>query len=222
MDYDDFQTTDESAAPPWLADAAGWLWNWCLGVIKDAFKDTLQAAVQSRVASRVSVDGLPVLLDDRNLEPAWRENETSVRQRIRKAWETWEYQGTPEGIRQALRLAGYQNFEVREQPQDGTLKVWEFEVWIYPPFPWADQYLADGRWDDAGVWDDGGAWSADLPPADLNRLRLAIRKWKGVHPRCRAIVIVHAGETWDGDAPPGTWDDDPTATWGDDVSTLNV
>jgi tail protein P2 I len=217
LDYDDYQV---AYAPSWLSDPMGALWNRVLGVMKQALSEGAKAAIKTRFAAHAPLDGLPVLLEDRGLDPAWRETEGSVRARIRKAWDTWQKAGTKAGIAEALTLAGYTNFEIREQPQDGTLKWFEFEVWLLPPFPWTDQYLADGRWDEPGIWDDGGLWAPDLPPEDLARLRLAVRKWKGTHARCRQIVIVHAGETWDATAPPGTWDDDPAATWGDDVSYL--
>jgi len=215
MQYDDYQVQD---APSWLSDLAGVLWNRVLGTMKNAVTAAARAAVMARFASKAPIDALPVLLEDRVLDPAWNENETSVRTRIQSAWATWAEAGRPASLAEGLRLAGWTNFEIREQPQDPTLRWWEFEVWLYAPFPFVDDYLADGRWDDPGVWDDGGVWAPALPVPDLARVRLVINKWKGTHTRCRQIVLVHAGETWDGDAPPGTWDDDPTATWGDDVS----
>ncbi len=217
MDFDDFQVT---YAPSWLQGVNGQLWNRVLGLMKQATVEAAKEAVKARFAATAPLDALHVLLEDRGLDPAWRESETSVRTRIKRAWSTWQKAGTKAGMGEALELAGYTNYEIREQPQDGTLGWWQFEVWLFPPFPWTDDYLADGRWDDAGVWDDGGVWAPDLPPEDLARLRLIVRKWKPTHAECRGIVIVHAGVEWDADAPPGTWDDDPSATWGDDVSYL--
>lgn len=217
MDYDDYQVT---FAPPWLSGVQGKLWNRVLGIMKQAVAQVATQAVQARFADTAPLDALPVILEDRNLDPAWRETGPSIRARIKRAWSTWSKAGTKEALTEALQLAGYTNFEIREQPQDGTLRWWEFEVWIFTPFPWTDDYLADGRWDDPGIWDDGGLWAPDLPLPDLARLRALIRKWKSKHSVCRNIALVHAGVTWDSDAPPGTWDDDPTATWTDDVSYL--
>lgn len=216
-DYDDYQ---ESKPAPWPKGDDAKLWDRVLGLMKQALVEGVKLATKMRFADTAPLDALPVILEDRNLDPAWRESETSVRARIKRAWTTWLLAGTKAGIEEGLRLAGYTNFQVREQPQDGTLRWFEFEVWLFPPFPWVDQYLADGRWDDPGVWDDGGTWSADLPVEDLARLRLVVRKWKSKHSECRRIVIVHAGEAWDATAPPGTWDDDAAATWGDDLSYL--
>lgn len=215
MDYDDWQVTN---APPFLGGENGTLWSRCLGIFKDVIRTTTLDAVRQRFASVAHISSLQSLLEDRNLDPAWRETETSVRARIKAAWSTWMLAGTKAGMSKALELAGYTNYEIIEQTEDGTLNWWEFYVILKAPFPWIDTYLSDDRWDDPGVWDDGGSWAADLPPEDLSRLRLLVRKWKPLHALCTHLRIVHRGETWDATAPPGTWDDDATATWGDDVS----
>lgn len=217
MEYQDFQVED---APSWLQNPKGRIWNAVLGLMKQAAREAAVAAVKMRFASTAALDALPHLLEDRNLDPAWNETETSVRARIRKAWVTWMLAGTKLGVGEALKLAGYTNFDIREANTDGTLAWWQFEVFLFTPFPWPDEYLADGRWDDPGVWDDGGVWATDLPAPDLTRLRALIKKWKPTHSRCRAIVLVHAGETWDADGPTATWDD-VVETWGNDVSVIS-
>lgn len=217
-DYDDWQVQD---APPWLVlDEPGQLWQRVLGLLKQAVLEAGKAAVKSRFAAAAPLDALPALLEDRALDPAWRETETSIRARIARAWSTWQKAGTVAGMAEAIQLAGYTNFQIRERPLDGTLAWFEFEIWLFTPFPWSDDYLADARWDAAGIWEDGGAWSPDLPPEDLARVRALVKKWKPSHSKCRQIVIVHAGETWDATAPPGTWDD-AAVIWGDDVSYLS-
>ena len=217
-DYDDIQVED---APPWLSDLFGVLWNRILGTVKNAVAQAAREAVLCRFPSRAPIDALPDLLDSRNLDPVWNEDERSVRTRIKRVWPTWTEGGRPSSLEDALRLAGFTNLETREQKHDSSLVWWEYEVWLFPPFPFADDYLADGRWDGPGVWDDGGAWAADMTPAMLARVRQALAKWPGLHTRCRSVVVVHAGEAWDASAPPGTWDDDPGATWGDEVSYLS-
>jgi hypothetical protein len=218
-DYDDWQVAN---APPWLGGESGALWSRCLGIVKDAVAAAMRAAVNQRFADVAHISSLVALLEDRGLDPAWRETETSVRARIKQAWATWQLAGTKAGMAKALELAGYTNYEIIEQTEDGTLQWWQFYIVIKAPFPWTDTYLADGRWDDPGVWDDGGSWAEDIPAPDLARLRLIARKWKPTHAECTHIRIVHSGETWDATAPPGTWDDDLNATWGDDVSYLPV
>ncbi len=218
MDYDDFQV---ASAPAWLSGENGTLWNRVQGIVKDAIAAAARAAVMQRFADFATPSTLVALLEDRNLDPAWRENETSVRARVKAAWETWTLAGTPAGMGRALELAGYTNYEIVEQNADGALKWWEFYVIIRPPFPWTDTYLSDGRWEDPGNYGDGGSWAADLPPEDLSRLRLIVRKWKPTHAVCKYIEIIHAGQEWDADAPPGEWDDDATATWGDEISYIS-
>ncbi len=220
MDYDDYRVR---SAPTFFSGPNGVLWNLVFGAVQNAVATAARAAIRNRFAGSASVDSLVFLLEDRNLDPAWRENATSVRRRIRAAWSTWGKAGTIEGVEEALRLAGYTNFQVNDQKTDGTLRWFEFEIIVMAPFPWVDTSHSDGAWDDPGVWDDGGSWAAALPEEDLARLRLIARKWGGHengHQRCRSIVVVHSGVTWDSDAPPGTWDDIADATWGDDVSYL--
>jgi hypothetical protein len=154
LDYDDFQV---ASSPSWLSGDNGTMWNRVLGIVKDSFAAAARSAVKARFAATAAVDGLVYLLDESNLDPAWRENETSVRARIRARWQTWGTVGTIEGVAAALTLAGYTNFQVNDQKLDGTLKWWEFEIILFPPFPWLDTSKSDGAWDDAGVWDDGGS-----------------------------------------------------------------
>jgi hypothetical protein len=217
LDYDDYQI---ASAPSWLGGENGTLWSRVQGIVKDAIAAAVRAAVMQRFAQFATPSSLSFLLEDRGLDPAWRENETSVRARVKAAWDTWAKNETVIGMEQALALAGYTDYAVIDQALDGDLRWWEFYIVVRPPFPWTDTYLSDGLWGDAGLWNDGGSWAADAPPEELSRLRLIARK-KPTHATCRYIVIIHAGAEWDADAPPGEWDDDATATWGDEVSYVS-
>lgn len=222
MDYDDYQVQE---SPSWLGGENGSLWSRCLGIVKAAIAHATRTAVKARFADEAGIDTLHQLIEDRNLEPVWNENETSVRARIKAAWRTWALAGTKAGLVKAFELAGYTNFFFIEQPADSTLRWWEFDLLIYPPFPWSPTHREDGRWGDAGAWGDGGAWAADMPEASLSRARVLIRKWKSLHSHCRRLIISHAtygDHTWDAAAPPATWDDDPDATWDADTSYLYV
>jgi len=219
VDYDDYQVND---APGFLSKPNGTLWNRVTGTIKNAIGATARAAVKARFASTATVDTLVWLLEDRNLDPAWRETSLSVRARIKAAWSTWEKAGTKAAMTEALELAGFTSFQVNDQADDGSLQWWEFDLIVYPPLPWTDISKSDGLWDDAGVWEDGGSWAQAAPPEIIARLRLIARKWKPTHARCRRIVIFHlaAGETWDVTAPPGLWDE-PNSLWNDDFSYIS-
>jgi hypothetical protein len=221
MDYDDYQV---ASAPAWLAGENGSLWNRCLGMMKDAFRQAAMTAVFQRFVDFAHVSSLASLLAEKNLPPAWNETESSVRQRIRDAWITWDLSGTVQAIEAALQQAGYTTFQVVTAAGDGSLNWWEFDVYIYQPFPWAETFLADGTWGDGGIWEDGGSWAGDMPEDALTRLRVLIRKWKALHSSCRYLVVVHgttADLTWDS-LPGATWDDDPFATWDTPTSYLTV
>lgn len=191
-----------------------------MGLVEQSLIEAARDAVDARFPTRAPEDALPELARDRKIEFGFNESSESLRERIRTAWRRWKMAGTKAEMDAALRLAGYTNFEIRERPADGSLAWYEFELVIFRPFPWPDDYLADQTWDAAGTWGDGGNWAADMPQEDLERLRSIVRG-KPTHAICRSITIVHDGETWDADAPPGTWDDDPLAEWTDNVSTLS-
>jgi hypothetical protein len=217
VDYDDYQTAN---APTFLGGENGTLWNRVLGIVKDAVVEAAKSAVRARFADKAGPDSLVYLLEDRNLDPAWNENETSVRARVKNAWATWENRDTVAGMSESLTLAGYTNFEIVERPADETLQWWEFDIVVKPPFPWVDTSLSDSYWDAAGLWNDGGSWAEAVPADHLARLRLIAKK-KSSHARCRWIVVRHLiGETWDGGGS-AIWDDDPTALWFDQVSYIS-
>ncbi len=190
------------------------------GLLDDALINLVKAAVDARFPSRAPEDALPELAWARRIDVGFDESSDSLRERIRKAFSKHAFDGARKDTEDALRLAGYENFEVRDASQDGSLRWFEVEIVIFRPFPFEDHYLDDQTWGAPGTWGDGGLWAPDLPVAHLRRLRSIVRSM-GKHVRCRSILIVHAGETWDSDAPPGTWDDNPLATWTDDVSTLS-
>jgi hypothetical protein len=219
--FDDYQT---ESAPGWLGGANGQLWLRVLGIMKDAFVAGMIGAVKQRFPSTAQPSSLVDLLEDRNLEPAWGEDATSVRARARAAWSTWEQAGTVAGLEAALRLAGYTNFAIVESTTDGTLGWWEFDVLLFTPFPWRDTSTSDTRWNDGGLWDDGGSWGAAMPEQEIARLRSLVRKWSGHpkgHARCRRIAVDYGREQpWDDDAPPGTWDD-VAGVWIDDVTHIS-
>lgn len=219
MDYSEYQT---ERAPTWLQDVGARAINEALGFLKDAFVYSAKEAVKARFPTYAPLDAMSALAADRSLLIGYRESAAALRERLRRVWRTAAMRGTKPGMIAALNEAGYSNVDVREQPQDGSLQWWEFDVWIFAPFPWPNDYLQDGRWDDAGTWDDGGLWANEIPLADVGLLRAIVRKGTPRHARCRQIVVVHAGESWDASAPPGTWDDIPTATWGNDVTILQV
>lgn len=199
----------------------GEAWATVFGLVDDVLIELFRDAVDARFPSRAPSDALPELAHDRRIDIGFDEPADSVRERIRKAFSKYSFYGTRKDIEDSLRVAGYTDFEIRDASQDGSLRWFEFEVVIFHPFPWVDSYLSDQAWDAAGTWDDGGNWAEDMPQDQLERVRSIVRA-KPTHARCRSILIVHDGDTWDSDAPPGTWDDDPLAQWTDNVSTLSA
>lgn len=198
----------------------GQVWTRVFGLLDDAFIELVKSAVDVRFPSRAPVDALPELAFARRIDIGFDEPTEELRERIRKAHTKHSFDGTRKDAEDALRLAGYQNFELRDASQDGSLQWFEVEIVLFRPFPFEDHYLDDQTWGAAGNWGDGGLWAPDIPRPHLRRLRSIVRSMPK-HVKCRSILLVHEGETWDADAPPGTWDDNPLATWTDNVSTLS-
>ncbi len=203
-DYDDYQA---DRAPAWLGAYWGPLLMRVFGLMKQAVVEAATEAVLARFPEYAPEDALEYMLEMRGLDPPFGEDSDTVRKRIKRAFTTAMLRGTPLGLETALRHAGYVNFTIQER----VAKWWEFDLVLLPPFPWSGSH-ADGAWDDPGVWDDGGAWAHDIPDDHLARLRALIKKWKGTHERCRNIIIVFSGTTWD-DPANGTWDSNPGRTW---------
>jgi hypothetical protein len=219
---DGYREYQRDTGPEWTQRPNFRLWNEARGLLKDAFKDLAIIAVKARFPSYAHPSDLLAIAEERALPVGYRENQARLSARLKRAWDQWQEGTRPVGLKLALELLGYPDVEIREPKDDDTLQWFEFEVRLRPPFPWPDEYLADRYWGDPGLWDDGGIFSNAIPPAELELLRATIRLTKPTHSRCRAIVIIHDGEAWDFDAPPGDWDTDTTATWGDDVTEHNA
>jgi hypothetical protein len=219
-DYDDYQISRTD----FIGGENGTLWKRCLGIFKDAIVAAGKAAVKARWANTSTPSALVDCLENQGLDPAWNESESSVKARLLATWSTHEQGQTIAGISAALEAAGYADYQIIESTADPSLQWFEFDVVVSPPFPWADNSREDGAWDDPGVWDDCGNYAAVMPASDLARLRLIVSgRHKPTHARCRNIVVQHlgGGEAWDDTAPPGLWDDDPTATWSDGASFIS-
>ncbi len=217
-------TTYEEAqverAPGWLQSLAGRAWNTGYGLMKDALLEAAKVAVKGRYASVADTAGLELSAIQARYAPTYRENASRLRARVRTIWRDAEESQTKIGLTHALEQAGYVGPVVRDQADDSSLAWWEFEVILFGPFPWFDDYLASGRWGDPGVYGDGGPWGYAVPRDEVDLLRAIVRRHTPRHARCRAILVVHAGETWDNDVG-GTWDDF-AETWGNDVTHIGA
>jgi hypothetical protein len=110
--YRIFQTTAPSQgglAPTFLLQPAGIAFEGGLGDAKDALADRIKLAVLARFPNYAPPDALQALGIERNLPRGPSETDATYAARLVNAWSTWPWAGTPYGLLQALKSAGYAN-----------------------------------------------------------------------------------------------------------------
>src|SRR5437879_5513698 len=128
---------EPATALPWFQGKWGQAWFRVSGQIKDQWVDWAKLAVKARFAAIAPADALLSLLRDYGLDPPFLESESTTRNRIARAWETWRTAGTKRGLLTAIGAAGFasvaifENFEWTEANAD---RWWRFWVVIRPPF----------------------------------------------------------------------------------------
>jgi hypothetical protein len=103
--FETYQTVD--LAPGWLQDQWGRAFLGALGARKDAHVALLKEAAKCGMPSLCPVDALALLGAERGIDRGPAETEASYRGRVRAAWDTWRWAGTPFGLLAAFYWAGY-------------------------------------------------------------------------------------------------------------------
>lgn len=211
MDYRDFLP---DKAPPWMQDSYGRAYLTALGDALDNLALLTKDGVKARFPGYADEPGLGVLSDERGLLRVPGELAAAFAERLRAAWRSWPNAGTPLGLLQTLKVAGYtavlEIVNGREYSLDGsgalvtstiasagwsvdaTRTFWsKFDVLIVAPLP-------------AG-WPPIPGDSS--PEAEL--VRTIVRAWKPAHATCGRIAIYQSGELWG--RPTGLWGD--AGTW---------
>lgn len=206
LGYNQFEV---SSQPPWLQDPLALAWAEAHGLLKDILVDGARHAVLLRLPDSAAPDSLPLIADERQLEPMPGETQASWVARLLAAWTAWQYAGTVKGVVDNIKLTGLTNVQLfdRWDWPDGNAAAWaRFYVVIGPPHAW----VSDGTWGDPGTWGDGGTWGSNATPDEVARVVRQVRLWKAAHAHCEGIFVVLSGELWG--SPTGTWGD--PGTWG--------
>lgn len=200
--------------PAWLLGPMGQGFALAFGQIKDAAKDAAKEAVKARFPLLAPADALPSIGSDRLLERG-AQTEAAFRAYLAEAFDLWSAGGTATGIEAAVDVLGYGTATVYDAhaiglgPDPTPSSSWAKFIVYLDGHPWA----SDGIWDDPGTWDDGGTWDSTAPLAAASAILRAVRRWKGAHALCVAVVLpfgdtelwdLPIGGIWD---DPGTWDE---------------
>lgn len=214
-------------APGWLRDPWGTALLKARGAQKDWLADTLKQGVKARMPGLAPLDALPLIGRERGIPRGRTETVDSYRARLRAAWESWRWAGTPYGILTAFYWAGYRPTSGRVAIQiqgDAAAGGKQFELRAdFDPLVHAPETALTIT--DLGVVHLGGSpaelWQdfavlflSPLPPAwvptlpadgsdEVIAIRDLILRWKPGHSRCvrlRASTV----DLWDW--PVETWD----------------
>lgn len=204
MDYQDFQERSPSATPPWLSRAKGLAWSFVLGLVKQSVIEAVKMAGTVGMPSYAPPDALRHVAGQRDLFFGYPEDDGRMRERLLDVWPYQQERGRAVGLVDALRSVGYTNVSVETPADDPLIPEWQYRVVLERPFPFDDQHLADGYWDDPGTWGDGGVWATAMPYEHLTMLREIVRRQNPNEARCLSIRVVY-----DANNPNDTIDLDP-------------
>ncbi len=109
MGYQDWQ---QQLAPAWLRNPKGALYMGALGLAKDTLIARLKQGIQQRLPGFALTDSLAQIGIDRGIdrspaETAGAAGDLAYASRLRAAWKTWQWGGTPFGLLTALAKSGY-------------------------------------------------------------------------------------------------------------------
>lgn len=199
----------EDVAPPWGAE----LWerlHSVIGLFFDQFAEGAERALAARYIAGAPADALDYVARERGLERGLTETTASFRQRLREAFEAYQYAGTEKAIKDQLAPLGYTAVTVYEAEDwyPGSSEWWRFWVVIDEPheFP-----LPSVVWD-SFTW-DSFTWDGDDDAVEA--ICRVIEKWKPAHAKLEAAIVVHSGSLWDHSL---TWDD---FTWDGSATTFS-
>lgn len=214
-------------APGWLQDPWGTAFNGAIGKRKDAAVDMLKEAAKSDLPGVCPSDALALLGTERGIDRGKAEAEGSYRDRVRAAWDTWRWAGTPYGVLLAFYWAGYRptSGKVVIQTQgDATAGGYQYELRSdFDPAIHAPEValtvtslgVVHLGGTPSELWQDFAVlfippvlpdWLSSMPgdsSAEVDTIRTLITRWKAGHSRCvrlRAATV----DLWD--LPIETWD----------------
>ena len=199
MRFTEYQ--QEAITKPWRG-TWGTKFLVALGLVKDALAHAVVAAIRCAYPEYAPRDALMYHGLERRIAKGPHEEQAEYASRVRAAWETWQWAGTPYGVETTLNTVGRGlQFHVKEcwTPTDAG-------VWAPPELNddrWTHFWLLvdtghglvlpDGTWGDSGTWDDGGVWGEVIDPAQYRFLKNVVRRIKGRHARAQYLYVPMGG-----------------------------
>lgn len=237
MPYRDYQ---KALAPGWLRDEWGEAFLGAFGALKDWLASVAKEAVKARMPRLGPPDAIAELGRERGIERGAAEAEASYRERVRAAWDTWRWAGTPYGVLLAFFWAGYRPASGKVVLQAQAGKQYELRTDFDPALHAPEEALVVTNITIGDLGGPGGTtfWSKfavlfvnPLPPAwiptppadgsnEVNAIRRLISRWKPGHALCVKLAVV-GGRLW-GYPPDDLWNSYPAQTWAQVGSGVNA
>lgn len=202
----------QTLSPPRLRGKWGTRWVAATSAEYDTLIDQLDQQVKARFPSHCPADGLAVIGVDRQIQRAFDESDASYAQRLRAAWETWEWAGTGPGIRAGLNACGIPSEPwptdtawTTEWPSDGCVWLLPFRCVRQIPFGLrehdaqfcvvVDYYrmtngdIAHMRGEPGFLRGKWGARGTKMSSGQMATIKYNIRKWKAAGETCFGIYF---------------------------------
>lgn len=194
------------SAPPWLNDPSGQAMLRAIGDGKDYLLDVAKQGVKARFPLLAPSDALNQIGGERQLPRGPGESTASYAARLRGAWDTWPWAGTPTGVLNALWDAGYTNvWLVVQKGRVYTLNASRQLVvmntstdgissFTFPSPNFWSTFLAYFPHPHPASWIANGVPSSSSDEANL--IRGLIQKWKPGFSTFSRVVIADTGLLW--------------------------
>lgn len=224
-----FRDTLRDICPPWLQHGVAERYLYAIGVQLDVIADSMIAALEMRFPNDYSEQSLPYIGRDRRIRRGRTETAAVYSSRLTRWLRDHKRRGGPYAMLAQLYAHYapsafpieliYRNGRRYKMATDGTVSH-DQSGWIFDsvaPEKWARWVLVyrwptnlpdPGAWDSSGeTWNDpSSTWDYNLPPEEIDDLRLIPREWNAAHCFGRILLFGPNTELWDYPADH-TWDE---------------
>jgi len=201
-------------APPWLRAERGEKWLEAHGETLDALVKRLVDAVAAHLVDTAPDDAVSVIGRERDIVRILEETEQAYRERVRAAWDIWQWGGTKRAVEEVFRLLGYEQVVITELWTVDRLRWAEFEILLV-----AGPLVGGFNWDTDAAWDGSRAqWDGLLMGGlTMERVIALVNEVKAAHSRLVRVIHVMDGFLWDNNTPWDSHPHNPNARWDGDI-----
>ncbi len=198
-----FKSYMTSLAPAWLRLPQGEAWLRGLGDVKDDMLYRLKNGVKYRFPAYAADDAATQIGEDRSIPRGPNESLAAYRERLRGAWDSWYWGGTPLGMLRSLKASGYDvavyvnlgkkytlsntgELVVTNAHPDGSRWITNYGPTFWSAFTVVFESLPP-------IW--GGVIPSNTS-READNVRRIVATWRPAHTQCDKILIRVSGPGW--------------------------